>query len=114
MPFFDLSKIEPQEIASGARVRAPWGEKMMLSMVELDYQAEVPIHSHPHEQGGIVVEGRMSMTIGEETKILEPGDMYLVPPHTPHGATAVEGRVRALDVFVPIREEYKQLWKEKS
>ncbi len=110
MPFYDLSKIEPREIADGVHIRAPWGKNMMLSMVELSPQSEVPIHNHPHEQGGVVVEGRMSMTIGDETRILEPGDVYLVPPNIPHGASAVEGRVRALDVFAPVREDYRKLW----
>ena len=112
MPFYDLSKIQPKEIANGVQIRAPWGENMMLSMVELSPGSTVPLHSHPHEQGGVVVEGRMSMTIGEETRILEPGDVYLVPPNTTHGASAVEGRVQALDVFAPVREDYQKLWQE--
>ncbi|MDA2929803.1 cupin domain-containing protein [Acidobacteria bacterium AH-259-O06] len=64
MPFIDLSKIKPQEIFPGTRIRAPYGEKLMLSYVEIDEGAEVPLHSHPHEQGGVVLKGQMELTIG--------------------------------------------------
>lgn len=110
MPFIDLSKIEAQEIFPGTRIRAPYGEKLMLSYVEIDEGAHVPLHSHPHEQGGVVLEGRMELVIGSETRVLEPGSMYLIPPNMPHKASAVAGPVKALDVFSPIREDY--IWKK--
>ncbi|MDA2924562.1 cupin domain-containing protein [Acidobacteria bacterium AH-259-L09] len=106
MPFIDLSKIKPQEIFPGTRIRAPYGEKLMLSYVEIDEGAEVPLHSHPHEQGGVVLKGQMELTIGSETKVLKPGSLYLIPSNMPHKATALAGPVKALDVFSPIREDY--------
>lgn len=106
MPFIDLSKIRPREIFPGTHIRAPYGENLMLSYVEIDAGAEVPWHSHPHEQGGIVLEGRMELSIGSESRVLEPGSLYLIPSNTPHRALAVDGAVRALDVFSPIREDY--------
>ncbi|GIT29412.1 MAG: hypothetical protein Ct9H300mP1_14580 [Planctomycetaceae bacterium] len=30
----------------------------MLSYLEMDEGAVVPLHDHPHEQGGILLEGR--------------------------------------------------------
>src|ERR1051326_7267707 len=55
MPFFQLSDIEPFELLPGLRIRAPFGENLMLSYLEFDRDAVVPFHSHPHEQGGIVL-----------------------------------------------------------
>ena len=110
MPFIDLSEFEAQEIFPGIRIRAPYGEKLMLSYLNLDEDAEVPFHSHPHEQGGIVLEGHLELTIGSETRKLGPGSLYLIPPNTPHKAVAPEGPVRALDVFSPVREDYAKFW----
>ena len=106
MPFIDLPAIPPMELAPGIRLRAPFGEKLMLSYVELDVGAVVPLHHHPHEQGGMVFSGRVRFTIGDETKECGPGDLYLIPPNVPHTVVALEGPCIVLDVFTPVREDY--------
>lgn len=108
MPFFDPQQIQPFEILPGVRIRAPYGQNIMLSMVEIDDGSVVPMHSHPHEQAGILLEGRMELTIGSEVKIVEPGALYIIPPNTPHRAVAIGGKVRVLDIFSPVREDYVQ------
>lgn len=40
--------------------------------------------SHEGEEAGIVIEGRLEVTVGEERKILGPGDAYLFKSTTPH------------------------------
>ena len=57
-----------------------------------------------------MLEGRMELQIGSESRVLEPGDYYIIPPDTPHQARAVGGPARALDIFSPIREDYAVLW----
>ncbi len=106
MPFIDPANVDPITPVPGVRLRTPHGENLMLSYVEIDEGAKVPLHHHPHEQGGLLVSGRMQLTIGDETRIVEPGSMYLIPPNVPHEAVAVDGPVVALDVFSPIREDY--------
>ena len=66
----------------------------------------MPVHSHPHEQAGLLVSGRLKFTIGEETRLLEPGDQWLIPGGVPHTVVAVDGPAVALDVFNPVREDY--------
>jgi quercetin dioxygenase-like cupin family protein len=104
--FIDISSVPPLEIFPGVRIRTPYGKNLMLSYVEIDEGAVVSTHRHPHEQGGIVLSGRLELTIGEQTRVLEPGQMYIIPPDTPHRATAVGGPAVALDVFSPVREDY--------
>ena len=89
-------------------MRTPHGEHLMLSHVEIEAGYEVPLHSHPHEQGGILLSGKMELTIGDETRLVQPGEMYFIPGDVPHRAVAVDGPVTALDVFSPIREDYAQ------
>ena len=104
--FVDLSSVPSIEIFPGVRIRTPYGKNLMLSYVEIDEGALVETHRHPHEQGGILLSGRMELTIGDETRVLEPGQMYLIPPNVPHRARAVGGPAVAMDVFSPIREDY--------
>ena len=80
----------------------------MLSYLEIDEGAEVPLHSHPHEQGGILLEGRMELTIGDETRVCEAGSLFLIPPNVPHRARSVGGPALVLDVFSPVREDYAE------
>jgi quercetin dioxygenase-like cupin family protein len=109
MGFVDLEAQATIEPAPGVRLRTPHGERLMLSLVEIDEGAEVPLHQHPHEQGGIVIQGTMDLTIGPEQRRLTAGDMYIIPGGTPHRAVAVGGPVVAMDVFSPIREDYAKL-----
>ena len=81
----------------------------MLSYLEMDAGAEIPLHDHPHEQGGILLAGKIELTIGEETRVVLPGAMFLIPPNVPHRAVAIDGPVRLMDVFTPIREDYAKL-----
>jgi quercetin dioxygenase-like cupin family protein len=108
MPFIDLDAEPALEIQPGCRSRLPYGKNMMMSYLEMDDGAEVPLHSHPHEQCGVVLEGRLELTIGGEVREVPPGVLWIIPPNTPHRARARAGRVVVLDVFSPVREDYVQ------
>ena len=48
MPFFtDASSREPMELAPGVHTRTFWGERMLLSRVEVEANTEMPLHTHP-------------------------------------------------------------------
>jgi quercetin dioxygenase-like cupin family protein len=110
MPFIDIDRISAIEVLPGVRIRAPHGENLMLSYLEMEEGAVVPLHSHPHEQGGILLKGKMELTIAEEVRVVEPGAMFLIPPNVLHKAVAVQGPLLAIDVFSPVREDYAALF----
>ncbi len=101
----DFKVLEP---APGFLVHAVWGERIMFSHVALRPNSEAPLHSHPHEQMGIVLEGEFEMTIGGETRLLKKGDMYLVPSNSTHGGITHSEQALILDAFSPPREDYKK------
>jgi quercetin dioxygenase-like cupin family protein len=110
MPFIDLDKIPPVEISPGVRVRTPYLQNLMLSYLEMDEDSIVPLHKHPHEQGGVLLRGRLELTIGDEVRVVEPGSLFLIPANVPHKARPVGGPVVVLDVFSPVREDYAALF----
>jgi quercetin dioxygenase-like cupin family protein len=110
MPFIDLDKIPPVEISPGVRVRTPYLQNLMLSYLEMDEDSVVPLHKHPHEQGGVLLRGRLELTIGDEVRVVEPGSLFLIPANVPHKARPVGGPVVVLDVFSPVREDYAALF----
>ena len=106
MPFINIKDVVPFEPVPGCRLRTPHGENLMMSHIEIAEGAVIPMHQHTHEQGGIVLSGQLELTIGDEVRVLESGQMYIIPPNTPHKAVAVNGPAVALDIFSPIREDY--------
>jgi quercetin dioxygenase-like cupin family protein len=109
MGFINIQEYQAIELVPGCRMRTPFGQNMMLSYLEMDEGAIVPMHSHPHEQGGMLIKGKLELTIGDETRIVEAGVMFLIPPNVLHKAVAVGGPVLVLDVFSPPREDYAVL-----
>ncbi len=83
------------------------GMGMTLSLVEFEPGAVVESHCHPHEQMGMLLEGELTFIIGGERHVLSPGDMWRIPGNVEHSAIAGDSKVRALDVFHPIREDYR-------
>lgn len=105
--FIDPERLPAKAIAPGTDIRAAWGERIMLSFVELKPGGAVPPHSHPHEQGGLCLEGTMEFTVGEETRVIRQGQGWMIPGGVVHSVRALESGCRALDIFSPPREEYK-------
>jgi quercetin dioxygenase-like cupin family protein len=82
------------------------GESLMICEFTFDADVEVPNHTHPHEQVGYVVSGRIRLTIDGESSDLGPGDSYHIPSNVPHGAITPEPTV-VVDAFSPPREDYR-------
>ena len=47
------------------------------------------------------------MGIESEVKLLKPGDMYIIPGGVEHYARCGDTPAKALDIFSPVREEFK-------
>ena len=86
------------------------GENVLLVMNWLEPGMEVNPHSHPFEQIAYIVQGRMRFTIGDEVLEAGPGSVVRIPPDVLHcGEPIGEETVLNLDVFSPIREDYRHL-----
>ena len=82
------------------------GDDVMVVQFTIEAGADVPAHTHSHEQVGHVVSGRMQFRIGDEVRELGPGDGYSVPGGVTHGAVGIT-RVVAIDSFHPVRDDYR-------
>jgi quercetin dioxygenase-like cupin family protein len=107
MYYYHPEDRDTKELAPGILARTFWGEKMLAAVVDLDPGAELPLHHHPHEQIGIVISGVIEFNIAGEVKTLKAGDVYVIPGHVEHGARTFDDPVKVMDIFSPVREEYK-------
>jgi quercetin dioxygenase-like cupin family protein len=84
------------------------GENATLVEIRLAAGAEVPDHTHPHEQAGYVAAGRIAIRFGapsEEPRELAQGASYLIPGGEPHFVRAIEAAT-LVEVFAPVRAEF--------
>ncbi|MBN1383169.1 MAG: cupin domain-containing protein [Deltaproteobacteria bacterium] len=82
-----------------------YGEKTLMTEFLLKKDSRLPPHSHPHEQTGYLVSGRMRLLVGSEKYDVMPGDGWCIPGDVEHGAEILEDSV-AVEVFSPVREDY--------
>jgi len=81
------------------------GEKTHLTEFRLDKGSIIPVHSHPHEQTGYLISGKMKFTIADEVFMAEAGDGWNIPGDVEHGVEVLEGAL-VIEVFSPAREDY--------
>jgi quercetin dioxygenase-like cupin family protein len=81
------------------------GEKTLLAEFRLRAGSPLPMHSHPHEQTGYLVAGRIRLTIAGALHEVAPGDSWCIPANVEHGAQIIEDSV-AIEVFSPVRADY--------
>jgi mannose-6-phosphate isomerase-like protein (cupin superfamily) len=43
-----------------------------------------PLHTHPYVEVIFMIEGRATVTVGDETREAKAGDIAIVPANTPH------------------------------
>ena len=89
------------------------GEKMMMVLNATLPGHTVPLHSHPHEQIGMVYDGRAKLRIGDEEHIVEKGDFYCIPANVPHSDMVMGDKPFVmLDIFYPVREDFIEKLKQ--
>ena len=81
------------------------GDKTLMGRFKIDKGAVIPAHSHPHEQTGIMISGRLRFNAGGKELGVEAGDSWCLPGGVEHSVNALEDSV-VIEVFSPVREDY--------
>jgi quercetin dioxygenase-like cupin family protein len=105
--FCDLGKREAAEVMPGVRLRTFWGDRMLVSIADLDPNVVMPVHDHPYEQAGTLLWGELELTIDGEARWLTAGEPFIIPGGVEHGARTGDAPARVMDVFSPVREDYQ-------
>ena len=106
MPFVDVQGLQERSPFAGYSGRFLHGAQMSVAHWTVAEGAGFPEHAHPHEQIAMVVEGRFEFTMAGETRVLDAGTVAVIPPHVPHAGRALTP-CRLIDVFHPVREDYR-------
>jgi len=101
-----IKNIIPKKLVVGITGYYAHGSSMTLGYVEIKAGSNLPEHHHVHEQITYIIEGHLDMVIGGKPYSLTAGMYHVIPSGTPHSAIAVAD-CKAIDVFNPVREDYK-------
>jgi quercetin dioxygenase-like cupin family protein len=94
------------EIMAGIRIKTLcYGQSTLMTEFLLQKGALLPEHTHPNEQTGYLVSGKIKLFIGDESRELVPGDSWNIAANISHRAEVLEDSV-AIEVFYPVREDY--------
>lgn len=103
---FDVAALPKFDPIPGVTMRILAGSRTMANWVQIAPHGAVPMHAHPHEQLGLVLEGQITMNIGGAEHVILPGQCYRIPGNLPHSGTAGPDGCLVVDIFAPLREDY--------
>ncbi len=98
MGFWNLKALELNEFRPGIRSKIETGANLTMALMEIAPDKEGTAHRHPFDQCGIVVEGEIEMSMGEEKKLLGPMETYFIPSGLDHNWRTYALPAKILDV----------------
>ena len=93
VPFFKISEMDVTRPELGrAEMRTVAGELMKVGHVTYQAGDGPPPHFHPNEEQFLyMLEGRMRMQVGDETRTIGSGDLVHIPRNAVHGIHIIDG-----------------------
>ena len=109
MSIVKQAKVTKQTIAEGRTRYLAQTDQLMTAVIDFsDGPADEPDlpHAHPHEQITYVAEGEILFVLEDKKHHLKAGDLFTVAGNVPHSVQLLTEKVRLVDTFTPIREDF--------
>jgi quercetin dioxygenase-like cupin family protein len=103
--FSTLADLPLERITDKISRRMMSGKEGMIVWWQMKAGAIAGTHSHPNEQLVWMLKGRMELRIGDETRLMGPGDVAVIPGGVSHEASFPED-TQVIDIFCPPREDF--------
>jgi len=100
MGFWDLKTIKLDEFRPGILSKVESGKNLTMAFMEIASNKEGTAHDHPFDQCGIVIEGEIEMSMGQEKKLLRPMGTYFIPAGVKHNWKTYSLSAKILDIVV--------------
>ena len=100
MGFWDIKTLKLDEFRPGIRSKIESGSNLTMAFMEISPNKEGVAHDHPFDQCGVVIEGEIEMSVGEEKKLLRPMETYFIPAGVKHNWKTMSITAKILDIVV--------------
>lgn len=100
MAFWNLQTLRLHEFRPGIRSEIESGSNLTMAFMEISPYKEGTAHDHPFDQCGVVIEGEVEMSVGEEKKLLRSMETYFIPAGVSHNWKTSALPAKILDVVV--------------
>lgn len=100
MAFWDLKILKLNEFRPGIRSKLESGSNLTMAFMEIAPNKEGAAHDHPFDQCGVVIEGEIEMSVGEDKKILGAMETYFIPAGIKHNWRTISLAAKILDVVL--------------
>lgn len=106
--FNKYDEMEITRISPTVNRRMSYLNNLMVTIVDIDgpMSEPDPVHSHEAEQICYIAEGECIVFIGDKQMAMKAGDIFAVPSNVPHAIQALSKKLRLIDSFNPIREDF--------
>jgi quercetin dioxygenase-like cupin family protein len=98
MSFWDIKTFKLDEFRPGIWSKIESGKSLTMAVMEIAPGKEGMAHEHPFDQCGVVVEGEIEMSIGDEKKLLKSMETYFIPAGINHNWKTFTSSTKILDV----------------
>ena len=106
--FFDFTKLKEEIVEGNVKRYIYTGENIQIVEYHFPPNKVLPPHSHDiHEQMGYLVKGKMGFRVGDQEKIILPGDYYHVPKGVVHNTRTFDEPSVLIDIFSPPRDDLR-------
>jgi len=105
---YTMEEVPLLPLLPGSRSRLVATGPALLSFIVNEPGCDFPLHKHEAFQIFIMLEGSEEHECGGEKFLMQAGDVCVHPSNVVHGGRTTTG-YRAIDVFLPPREDYLEL-----
>jgi len=107
MKIYNIEKIAILTPMDGFRGRMVHTRDLTIAFWEIDKNSILPLHKHINTQTSHVVSGKLELTIGGLTKVLNAGELVVINSNELHSGKALTP-CYVIDTFSPPRKDYIQ------
>ena len=110
MAVLKFEEVPYEIVREGLQRKIIHTENLMTVLIDFTdgpWDEPEPPHSHPHEQTSYVADGEIIFYCeGQPDQHLKAGDMYAAPSGKKHTVKLLTPKVRLVDSFTPLREDF--------
>ncbi|HUT82886.1 MAG TPA: cupin domain-containing protein [Candidatus Bathyarchaeia archaeon] len=106
MTYIDLKNLTEKEVVPGFNGKFVHSDNVTIAHWTISAGSSLPDHKHPHEQIVNLVSGTFEFDLNGDKRIVNAGSIAIVPSNVLHSGKAITD-CYIIDVFYPVREDYK-------